>query len=492
VLKIPVLSANYLKTVQKYFCTHLCCVIIRKTDLSGRSRGLKVSIRRDLSTTQIILLSFLGLILIGSLLLWLPVSSSGGESMPYIDALFTSTTSVCVTGLVTVPTVYAWSGFGQAVILVLIQVGGLGIIAFMSMVMISLNLRMGIKDRMLIQDAFNLNTLSGLTGFVFRVAAGTFVIELIGALLYMTVFVPEYGIKGVWISVFTSVSAFCNAGLDIISENSLCAYVSQPVVNITTMLLIFLGGIGYIVWWDVIRVLKNFRIEGIRCFRKLTLHSKIAVCTSLILVFAGALLFFLFEHTNPLTVGNLPVSSKILASFFQSVTTRTAGFATLAQKNLTDSSSLVTLLLMFIGGSPAGTAGGVKTVTIAVLLVSAYSTIINKEDVVLFNRTVPREAVNKAVAVVCMSFVITLTSSVMLSAFSNGDLLDVMFEAVSAAATVGLSRDFTSTIGFWSKIVLIFTMYLGRVGPISLLIAFDSRKERKNAMKDPVEKISIG
>ena len=218
--------------------------------------------RLSFSTTHIIMLSFLAAILIGSILLSLPISSSSGVALPYIDALFTATTSTCVTGLVTVPTVYSWSFFGQLVILFLIQTGGLGIITIMSGVMIALHRKLNIGDRLLIQDAFNLNTLSGLVRFVKKVFLGTFIIEGIGALLYMTVFVPEFGLKGIWFSVFNSVSAFCNAGIDIIKENSLCDYATNSIINLVTCALIFLGGIGYVVWWDVLKVLKNKTRKG--------------------------------------------------------------------------------------------------------------------------------------------------------------------------------------------------------------------------------------
>ena len=212
--------------------------------------------RFSISTTHVILLSFLVVILIGSVLLSLPISSANGKPIPFVDALFTATTSTCVTGLVVMPTVTSWSVFGQIVILLLIQLGGLGVITIMSSVMILLHKKMGIGDRLLLQDAFNLNSLSGLVRFVKKVVLGTFVIEGVGALLYMTVFIPDFGIKGIWISVFTTISAFCNAGIDIIAENSLCNYALNPVVNFVTCGLIVVGGIGYIVWWDVLRLLK--------------------------------------------------------------------------------------------------------------------------------------------------------------------------------------------------------------------------------------------
>ncbi len=448
--------------------------------------------RFALSTVQIIMLGFLATILIGSLLLALPISSATGEPIPYVDALFTATTATCVTGLVTVTTCSAWSTFGHIVILALIQIGGLGVITVASGIMIALNKRLGLGDRLLIQDAFNLNTLEGLIKFVKKVIIGTLIVEGIGALLYMTVFVPQFGAKGIWYSIFNSVSAFCNAGIDIISPNSLSDYVCNPMINFVTCTLIVVAGIGYIVWWDVVKAFRNVRKMGVRAFKALTLHSKIALTTTAVLIFGGALLVFLFEYNNPNTIGNLSLYNKIQASFFQSVTTRTAGFFTIPQQELTSGSVMVSILLMFIGGSPVGTAGGVKTVTIAVLLLSAFCTIKNKRDVSAFNRTIPPYAINKTVSVVCVFLIIVLTSTFLVAATTDASALDVVYETVSAAATVGLTRNLTPFLSTLGKLIITATMYLGRVGPISLFFAFSTKKERQNIIKNPTEDISVG
>ena len=445
-----------------------------------------------LSTTQIILLSFLVTILLGSLLLALPISSADGKAVPYLDALFTATTSTCVTGLVTLPTVSTWSVFGQIVILLLIQIGGLGIITIMSGLMMLLNRKMGIGDRLLIQDAFNLNTMAGLSKFVRNVLFGTLIIEGIGALLYMFVFVPEFGAKGIWISVFNSVSAFCNAGIDIIAENSLCNYATNPLINLVTSALIILGGLGYIVWWDVLRVIKNSSSKNRRLFRHLTLHSKIAIVTTLILIFGGGVLIFAFEYGNPATIGEMSLWDKIQVSMFQSVTTRTAGFATVPQENLTNASSVVSLILMMIGGSPVGTAGGMKTVTIAVLFCSAMATIRNKKNATVFGRCISADSIRKAVAVCVTFIIICLASTVLLMATSDAAALDAVYETVSASATVGLSRNLTATLNTVGKIIIVVTMYFGRVGPISLAVALGSKSETQNVISEPTEDISIG
>lgn len=445
-----------------------------------------------LSTTQIILLSFLGVILIGSVLLSLPVSSAGGRAVPYIDALFTATTATCVTGLVTVSTAATWSVFGQAVILLLIQIGGLGVITFMTAVMLLFNRKIGISDRLLIQDAFNLSTLSGIVAFVKKVLIGTLTVESIGACFYMTVFVPQFGARGIWVSVFNSVSAFCNAGMDIIGENSLCDYSGNALITLTTAALIILGGLGYIVWWDVSRVIKNRKQNGGRFFKSLTLHSKIVFISTAFLLIVGTALTLCFEYNNPLTLEGLPLSDKIQAAFFQSVTTRTAGFASLPQENLKNPTAILSLLLMFIGGSPVGTAGGIKTVTAAVLLSITVSLISGKNSVSLFGRTISKQSVYKAVAVTVMSFSVMFVSTLMLSAVTNAPALDILFETVSATATVGLSRSLTGALNLLGKLIIIFTMYFGRVGPISIAIAFGGKNPSRNIIKNPTEEISIG
>lgn len=440
-----------------------------------------------ISTTHLILLSFLVTVLLGAVLLMLPISSATGQKTPFVDALFTATTATCVTGLVVVPTATAWSVFGHIVILILIQLGGLGVITVLAGIALTLNRKMGIGRSVLLQDAFNLDTLFGLKAFVKKVIIGTFIVEGVGALGYMTVFVPQFGAKGIWISVFNSISAFCNAGIDIIGENSLMNYATNPAINGITSLLIILGGLGYIVWWDLLRILRQRKK-----LKHLTLHSKIVLWATAILIFGGAALIAAFEWNNPLTIGNMSIFDKIQVSLFQSITTRTAGFAGVAQENLTNPSSLVSLLLMFIGGSPVGTAGGIKTVTFVVLFATAFVVVRQKNEVNMFGRSIARQAVSKAVGVCCMSFGILFLSTLLLSAVTDASMLDVLFETVSATATVGLSRNLTSSLNTWGKLIITATMYLGRVGPISLMIAFNLRKRRPSIITNPVETISVG
>lgn len=445
-----------------------------------------------LSTTHIILLSFFVAIIIGSILLYLPISHKGDVKVSYIDALFTATTSTCVTGLVTVPTYSTWSLFGQIVILLLIQIGGLGVISFFALLIMWINKQFNLKENQLIQDAFNLNTMAGLTHFIKQVFIGTIIIESIGAIIYMFVFIPDYGAKGIWISIFNSVSAFCNAGMDVIGDVSLADYATNPLVNLNTSLLIVLGGLGFIVWMDVIKTYRRFKNKKVKCFKYLSLHSKIVLSSTFILIVLGAFMILLFEYNNPLTIKNYNFFDKVQISFFQSITTRTAGFATIPQENLTNGSILISLILMFIGGSPVGTAGGIKTITFVSLFAIALASIRNKKEVIIFNRNLSSEITRKAVAVTCMSFSIVFISTILLSYTMDRSLTDIIYETVSATSTVGLSRNLTPSLNLASKIIIIFTMYLGRVGPITLAVAFKSKKAESNIIMNPTEDVSVG
>ena len=444
--------------------------------------------RFTLSTTHVILLSFLLVILVGSGLLSLPFATAEGVSVGYADALFTATTSTCVTGLVTVTTATTWSGFGQAVILLMVQIGGLGVITVVSWLMVLMNRKLSLSDNLLLQDAFNVNTLSGLAKFVKKMVVGTLVVEGAGALLYMTVLVPQFGARGIWMAVFNAVSAFCNAGMDVIGETSMLDYATHPLMNGITSALIIMGGLGYIVWWDVLRVMRLPR----RGWRYLTLHSKIVLSTTAILLFGGAAVILAAEYHNPATIGEMGLWDKIQCAFFQSATTRTAGFAAIPQEGLTNAGALASMLLMFVGGSPVGTAGGVKTVTIAVLCATAYHTITGRQQIGLFHRSLSAAAIRKAVAVVGMSLTVLMVSTLALSMAMDAALVDIAYETVSATATVGLTRGLTPLLNGWGKGIIIATMYFGRIGPISLAIALGTRKEKRNVITDPVEEISVG
>ncbi len=444
---------------------------------------------KKLSSIQVIMAAFFLVIIVGSILLSLPFSSKDGKAVSYLDALFTATTATCVTGLVTLPTITTWSVFGQIVILILIQIGGLGVITVVTGLMVLLHRRIGFSGRTLISESFNLNSLEGIIKFIKKVITLSLLIELTGALVYMTVFVPDFGARGIWISIFTSVSAFCNAGIDIIAENSLCNYALNPIVNITTMMLIIFGGIGFIVLFDLEKIMRSKKRKHLRF---LSLHSKIVLSVTLFLICIGTILFFVFERDNPNTLQRYSLPQKVMLSLFQSVTTRTAGFATIPQENLTQASAFVSILLMFVGGSPAGTAGGIKTVALFVLIISAVSVIKNKRTVDVFNRQISVEIVKKAIAVFITSLSIVVVSTVLLLAFEGGNFIDVLYETVSATATVGLTRNFTGLLSSAGKIIIIMTMYFGRIGPISLAFAFNINKNSENLIINPVEEINVG
>ncbi len=451
--------------------------------------------KRELSTTQIITLGFLSAILIGMLLLALPIASSSGQWTNPVDALFTAATSVCVTGLVVVDTYSYWSIFGQIIILFLIQIGGMGIVTLTTSIMVMVGRKVTLKDRLLLEDAYNLNTLSGLVRFMKRVLKGTMLIEGIGAICYGFVFVPRFGfVKGIWVSVFNAVSAFCNAGIDIIGANSLMDYVTHPWVNLVTMLLIVIGGIGFIVWWDVLRVAELWHKKEIvkgQVFQRLKLHTKLVLLVTAGLILFGAVAVFVLEYSNPETLGPLNLGGKIQAALFQSVTVRTAGFATIPQDGLSDAASLLCMILMFIGGSPVGTAGGVKTTTMAVLVIAALSVAGGREEATVFKRTIGRETVRKALAVTMFSLMVVVLAVLTLLTLEQGSFMDVTYETISAIGTVGLSRSFTTSLDTAGRLIISLCMYLGRVGPISMMIAFTYKKGR-GGMTYPQEDVTVG
>lgn len=451
--------------------------------------------KNKFSTTRMIATGFLVAIILGTILLSLPIATKDRTVTPLIDALFTATTSICVTGLTTVSTLDHWSLFGKAVILLLIQFGGLGVITFSTTILMMLGKRITLNERLLIQDAYNLDTLRGMVKLTKKIIKGSLIVEVIGAVLYSIQFIQDYDFfTGIGRAIFNSVSAFCNAGMDVLGNESLIMYRDNPLVNYTTMGLIIIGGIGFPVWWDLLHVAKlaiRKEIKLKNTFRRLELHSKLVLSVTAILVFGGAVLILLLEFHNPATLGDLSFGNKVMASLFQSVTTRTAGFLTIPQENFRDGSSFLFLLMMFIGGSPSGTAGGVKTVTIAVIVLSALSIVKGKNDIEIFRRKLPDFYLKKALAVVIVSLSVLIVTTTCLLVFVPGDFLDLLYEATSALATVGLSRNVTGSLNLIGKAIVIVTMYLGRIGPITMMLAF-SMKKAKGLRVLPEEKVLIG
>lgn len=452
--------------------------------------------RGGLTTTQIIAFGFLGAIVIGTILLALPFAASNGKPTDLIDALFTATTATCVTGLTTVNTLAHWSWFGKLVIMVLVQFGGLGIITFTTTVLLVLGRRITLKERILLQDAYNLDTLSGLVRLTLTILKGTILVETIGAIFYCFVYIPEFGvISGIEKSIFNSISAFCNAGMDLVGENSLANYRGNILINLNTMMLIIIGGIGFPVWKDVIRVLRlsiKNKLSRKTIFRKLELHSKLVLTITAILLFGGALIILVLEWNNPDTLGNLPWWEKGMAAFFQSVTTRTAGFFTIPQENFGNASSFVCILLMFVGGSPSGTAGGVKTVTIGMMVLAVISIVKGRKDTEVFHRKISEDYVKKGMAVVMISLSMLIVSTIALSMTENAEFMTIIYETVSAIATVGLSKNLTPYLSVAGKLIIIITMYIGRIGPISMALFFNAKHEKRKAGSLPEEKIIVG
>jgi trk system potassium uptake protein TrkH len=432
--------------------------------------------RRNLSSAQIIPIGFLLLIAAGTALLSLPIATANGQRAPFLTALFTATTSVCVTGLVVVDTFTYWSLFGKLVILALIQIGGLGIVAVSSTLFMLLKRSFSIRDRAMLRDSFDLDSLHGVLSFLRKVILGVLLIEGVGAILYAFAFIPRYGfLRGLWFSVFHSISAFCNAGLDLIGSDSFLRFQNSAYILIVTMLLIVSGGLGYVVWFDTSTTATESikRRFGVRWFfRHLSEHTKLVLLATLILIVSGAGFTLLLEMHNPATLGAMPWGEKILNATFQSVTYRTAGFSAIPQSGLSEGSVLLGCVWMFIGGSPMGTAGGVKTATLAVLLLSALSYVRGRAQTVVFRRSITLDLVKKAAAILFFSLFLSLLSSVLLIAVDGVPLSDAMYEVFSATGTVGLSRGLTPQLSVFGRILIILCMYLGRIGPISLALFF--------------------
>lgn len=447
---------------------------------------------KKLSTMQTLAIGFLGVILLGGFLLYLPVSNQ--QPISFLDALFTSTTAVCVTGLVTVVPATQFTLFGKFILLILIQIGGLGIIACMIGFFIILKKRISIRERILIQETYNMTGLTGMIAFVLKILKGTFVAEGIGAILYSFQFVPEYGLeKGIVYSVFHSVSAFCNAGIDILGNDSFMRYTSNPIINITTMLLIVTGGLGFIVWYDIYDTYKKVSDKR-RFWAKLSLHSKLVLVMTSGMIVLGTLFVLILEFHNPDTIGNLPIGEKIMASMFHSVSTRTAGFATVSQVDLRAGTKFLSSIWMFIGGSPCGTAGGVKTTTIAMLLLTCVNVMYGKKDTECFGRKVPDENFRTGFSVVMMGYLFLMSGMVGLTVLEPEiDFLDLMYEGVSAIATVGLTADVTGRLGDLSKIVIMCMMYIGRLGPVTVALIFGTKKNRRERARQLAEqRIMVG
>lgn len=435
-----------------------------------------------LSSFQIIILGFAGVILLGTLMLILPISTTEGCVTPFNEALFTATSAVCVTGLVVQDTGSYWSAFGQMVILMLIQIGGLGVVTVAASFALMSGQKISLMQRSTMQDAISAPKVGGIVRLTLFILRGTFLIELIGALAMLPVFCRDYGWHGIWLAVFHSVSAFCNAGFDILGTNdnlypSLVGYVQNPVINITIMLLIITGGIGFLTWDDI--------CENKLHFHRYRMQSKVILVTTLALIVLPALFFFFVDF------GTLPLGERIQVALFQSVTPRTAGFNTVDISGMSGASLSLIILLMLIGGSPGSTAGGIKTTTLAVLLGNAVATFRQRDSAQFFGRRVDCDAVKTAATILTMYLALFFLGGVFISVYENLPMSSCLYEAASAVGTVGLSLGITPHLHIPSQMVLIALMYLGRVGGLTLIYAAVSTKKNGNG-KLPQEKITIG
>ncbi len=453
-------------------------------------------VRTRISPGKIIPLCFLLTIIVGAVLILLPISSAPGQKTDFSTALFTATTSVCVTGLVVVDTYSHWSLFGQVVIAFLIQVGGLGVVSVGAMVVHTGRQKLSLGELKLIGDSLDVDDNRGLMHFLLRVFKGTFLIEGIGALLFMIKLIPMLGpARGFWASIFQAVSAFCNAGMDVIGPNSMIDFHDSPLMMGVTMALIILGGLGFVVWFDLIggicRGIK-MRLGIVKILRHLSEHTKVVLVMTAFLLAAGTIGVLAAEYNNPDTLGNLSLPEKIGNSLFQSVTFRTAGFASLPQDKLTEITCGLGDVLMFIGGSPVGTAGGVKTVTAFLVFMNALSYIKGKKEIVVFHRRVSEELMRKASAVVIVSIGTVFLMTLLL--MTRGGILftDALYEVVSALGTVGLSRNLTPHLDRVGRFIIDVSMYLGRIGPISMALFFARKIGNENKIQHADGNFHVG
>lgn len=434
---------------------------------------------------MVLVIGIATIIFIGAILLNLPMASNNGMSIGFIDSLLTATSAVSVTGLVPVNTAEHWTIFGKVVILVLIQVGGFGFMTSATLIAFITGKRIGLKERLIMQEQFNQDSFAGIVKLTKFVIFFTLTSEAIGALLLSLKFIPLYGaVTGLGYSIFHSISAFCNAGFDITGD-SMVPFVGDTLINFTIMGLIILGGLGYTVYLDIARQ---------KTFKKLSLHTKVVLTVSLSLIVVGALFIFITEYSNPETLASLPLYDKVLASLFQSVVARTAGFYSINLSGMFNAASFFIIMLMFIGGSPSSTAGGIKTTTFGTIVLTVISSIKGKENVEVFNKRIPRVLINKAFILLSISILLVGGVTLILTITEKSQtFMDLLFETTSALATVGSSKNVTPELSNIGKILITMTMYLGKVGPLTLGLALSNRgRIHKKNYKYPEGKIIIG
>ncbi len=448
----------------------------------------------------VFLLGFFITIILGAFILSLPISSQKGTFTDPVTALFTATSAVCVTGLVVVDTLTHWSLFGKIVILLLIQIGGIGFMSLVTIVSLFIGKKITLKERLVIQQSFNQDGLEGLVKLVKNVIKITFLFEGVGAILlsFKIYFTPQFDftvIESIWLGIFHSISAFCNAGFAILPGESLVPYSTDLFVNILISVLIITGGLGVTVWQDVMKLFDKKNKDKTMKFKlnKMTLHSKIAISSTITLLLIGFIMFFILEFNNDATIGEESLFGKSILAMFYSVTLRTAGFNTFSLVDLTPASKFLSLFFMIIGGSPGGTAGGLKTVTIFAVTIIAFNTIKGNDQTVIFKRKIPSSLFSKALTIVIVYLTVFLAASVLiLASMPTVDALDICYEVASALGTVGLTANVTGILNTFSKFVIMACMFMGRLGPITLAVALLSKQNDKNVLDYPDENIMLG
>ncbi|MCD3217745.1 Trk family potassium uptake protein [Clostridium botulinum C] len=445
--------------------------------------NLKKGYKKRLTPVQTLAIGFFIVIMVGTMLLMLPIASKSGVITPFVDAFFTSTSAVCITGLTTLNTAGYWNYFGTTIIIILIQVGGLGFMSFTTLIALLLGKRITLKERLVMQEAMNSFSLQGLVKLAKYILIFTFSVEGIGALFLSTKFIPRYGLlKGIYFSLFHSISAFCNAGFDLTGD-SLVPYANNTVVILTISLLIIVSGLGFAVWAEI------YNYKGVE---KISTHSKVAISMTMFLVIAGWGLMYLFEMKNPQTIQHMSIKGKLLSSLFASVSPRTAGFYSMSLPDMTLAGKVLTMIFMFIGGCPGGTAGGVKTTTIGILLMTVICVIKNREDTQIFERTIGKNLVYKSFVIVTIAMGVVIMDTMILSFTETGSSLEyILYEVTSAFGTVGLTLGLTPHLSIVGKFLICATMYIGRIGPLTLVMALSSKKD-KSLIKYPDGKILVG
>ena len=456
----------------------------------------KIKKRTHLTPVRILSMGFAVVILIGAGLLKLPVSAANGISTPFIDCLFVSTSATCVTGLVTVDTGTHWSYFGKTVIMFLIEIGGLGFMSFSTLFALILGRKITLKERLIMQESMNTTGLQGLVNLAKYILMFTFSVQVVAALILSTQFIPQFGMaKGIYYSIFHSVSGFCNAGIDLFGNfNSVTSYHSNPVILITLGSLIIIGGLGFYVWQELYRVFKEngFWMGLKKLPKKLSMNAKLVLSVTGILILGGTVFMFLFEMNNPATIQSMSLGDKILNSWFAIVTPRTAGFNSLPTADMSHAGRFLTIILMFIGGSPGSTAGGIKTTTLGLLIFTVISVVKGRHDTEIFKKRIAPELVLRSLAIVFIAISLVVTVVMILCITEQGVSLEyLIYETVSAFGTVGLTLGLTPNLSFAGKMVIAMTMYIGRLGPLTLVVAL-ARRSRLRGIRYPEDKIIVG